>query len=117
MVKSKQMAKEKKVLDEEKVSTWMRGQIKLDNGDIVTFEFSPDGEHGGGKVDVEPAEGNQSLIVTHKDVFTDASGILGTQIIKFLRSAKTMFSLVSAPAVPGMPEQPLIMKPREGSER
>ena len=104
------------MLDKEKVSTWIRGQVKLGSGDIVTFEFSPDKEHGGGVVDTSPAEGRDSLLVTHKGIFQDASGILGTQLIKFLRSAKMMFSQVSAPPVPDMWKK-LKPKPTEDSER
>ena len=85
------------MLDKEKVSTWIRGQVKLDNGDIVMFEFSPDKENGGGLVNTEPAEGRKSLITTHQKIFHDASGILGMQLNKFLQSAKTMFSQVTAP--------------------
>jgi hypothetical protein len=91
------------MLDEEKVTTWIRGQVELDNGDIVTFEFSPDREHGGGLVKTEPAEGRESLLVTHKKIFQDASGILGMQLSKFLKSAKTMFSQVETPVVAAGP--------------
>jgi hypothetical protein len=104
------------MLDKDKVTTWIRGQVELDNGDLVRFEFSPDREHGGGTVCTEPAEGHESLLVTHKEIFQDASGILGTQLIKFLRSAKTMFSLVSVPPMTMMWMNQQV-KPPEGSDR
>ena len=87
----------------EGAGTWIQGQVKLDNGDIVKFVYSPEGEHAGGEVDTKPAEGGKSMLVTHPDMFQEASGILGTQMSKFLNNAKSMFSLVTAQKVPGMP--------------
>ena len=103
------------MLDKEKVSTWIRGQVQLESGDIVTFEFSPEKEHGGGLVNTKPAEGRESLLVTHQKDFHDASGILGMQLSKFMKSAKTMFSHVEGPKlVPPWVKSPI--KPTKDSD-
>ena len=75
------------MLDKEKAKSWISGQITLEDGAIVVFEFSPDKEFGGGNVrfDKKKAGYNDKMLGA-------ASQLLASRITDLLSRGELLFS-------------------------
>jgi hypothetical protein len=77
-------------LDKEKAKSWISGQITLEDGAVVVFEFSPDKEHGGGSVRFanKEADYNDKMLGT-------ASQLLASRITDLLSRGEVLFSALN----------------------
>jgi hypothetical protein len=78
--------------DKGKATTWVGGQIELENGELVKFEFSPDKLHGGGKIRIVNPEGECSSFMAQAKLMNQASGLFGTKLRDLMVGGKNLFS-------------------------
>ena len=75
------------MLDKEKAKSWVSGQITLEDGSVVVFEFSPDEEFGGGLVHFANKETEYS-----DKMMGTASQLLASRITDLLSKGEVLFS-------------------------
>ena len=78
-------------MDLSKAQSWIDGQIRLDNGTLVKFRFSPDEEHGGGKINLIRPQGKKVNQITTQEL-SAVSTALALDIKDLLEKGKVLFT-------------------------